>query len=118
MTPQSSFMVVAPIEPGQVGALRELVQSMNSGRGQANPNNPIVPFGRFESLQFARFVILDDQTTGDCAVYNLPQPVYLLSIAFLGDFDGDYDDFLRDLDRLAGVGLPAGFLHFLDFESQ
>ena len=111
-------MVLAPIEAGKLGALRGLLQSMNSGPGQVDPDNPIVPFGRLATLHFARILILDDQTTGDCAVYNLPVPVYPLWLAFLGDYDGDYDDFLGELVRQAGAGLRQLFSHCAGFDSK
>ena len=36
---------------------------MNRGPGSVNPNNPLVPFAQFDTLHFARFVILDDKTS-------------------------------------------------------
>jgi hypothetical protein len=110
MTPQSSFMIVAPIQPGRAGALRELLATMNSPPGMADPDNPLVPFGRFENLHFARFVVLDDQTTGDIqALYRIERPKPPVYLAFLGDFDGPYDDFIRHLVQHAAPGLRRIF---------
>ena len=66
MTPQSTFMIVAPLADGQEASLRELLASMN-GRdgGMADPDNPLVPFGRFDRLHFARFLVIDAPTAGD-----------------------------------------------------
>jgi hypothetical protein len=111
MTPQSSFMVVAPIRSGREGELRQLLAQMNHAPGQANPANPLVPFGAIESLHFARFVVLDDATMGDIAAYGVPVQTYPLALAFLGEFDGDRDDFMRDLMQRAGNGLRTIFLH-------
>ena len=35
---------------------------MNRRPGVVDPENGLVPFGRFDRLHFARFVVLDDQT--------------------------------------------------------
>ena len=89
MTPQSTFMVLAPIDPVHEPELRQLLDSMNRGPGQADPNNALLPFADFETLHFARFVILDDKTTEDIGVYGLTPRTYPLYLAFLGDVDGD-----------------------------
>ena len=64
-------MVLAPILPERETELRQLLDSMNRGPGQVNPNNALLPFAEFETLHFARFVILDDKTTEDIRVYGL-----------------------------------------------
>ena len=64
MTPQDHFMVVAPIAAGREADLRAVLSSMNAAPGIADPRNPIVPFGAFERLHFARLVVLDDATAG------------------------------------------------------
>ena len=67
MTPQSSFMVLAPIDPKREAELRRLLESMNDALGRVNANNALIPFARFETLHVARLLILDDKTTGDVA---------------------------------------------------
>jgi hypothetical protein len=90
--------------------LRDLLDSMNTKPGVVDPNNALVPFGRFDRLHFARFVILDDQTLGDIETAYKRKPVpYPLSMAFLVDFDGDTDSFLDELVRVAGDGLRSIF---------
>ena len=110
MTPQSSFMIVAPISRSRIGAARELLATMNSEPGVVNPDNDLIPFRHLPNLHFARLLVLDDQTTGDItALYGVKQtepPVYL---AFLGDFDGSYDAFIRLLVDEAGAGLRRIF---------
>ena len=65
MTPQSSFMVLAPMTDGGSGELRELLASHEPrAPGVADPENALVPFGQFERLHFARFVILEAPTAG------------------------------------------------------
>lgn len=105
MTPQSNFMVVAPIISERETELRQLLDSMNRGSEQVDPNNALVPFAEFEALHFARFVILDDKTTEDVRVYGLSPRTYPLYLAFLGDVDGDADAFLGKLTKRAGKGL-------------
>ena len=110
MTPQSSFMVVAPIRKAREGELRRLLAGMNRAPGHADPANPLIPFQALQSLHFARFVVLDDATTGDIAVYGLPAPLYPPALAFLGEIDGDRDAFMHDLVKQAGNGLRRLFL--------
>lgn len=109
MTPQSTFMILAPIVPLRLAELCNLLNSMNAAPGGVNPNNPLVPFAQFDTLHFARFVILDDATVGDLSIYGFPvrhHPVYL---AFLGDIDGEEEAFLNELVRRAPDGLRAIF---------
>src|ERR1700692_4284803 len=109
MTPQSSFMVLAPIVPSREVELRALLASMNEGPGRVNPNNAIIPFAKLDNLHFARLLILDDKTTGDVRVYALRRKPYPLYLAFLGDLDGDEYAFLEDLVRVAPNGLRKLF---------
>lgn len=103
-------MIVAPIRQNSVGAIRELLASMNSGPGIADPENTLVPFGRFANLHFARFVVLDDITIGDPAeFYGVERPDPPIYLAFLGDFDGSYDSFINLLLEVAAPGLRQIF---------
>jgi hypothetical protein len=54
VTPQSTFMVVAPVADGRDAELRALLAAMNALPGMADPANELVPFGRFERLHVAR----------------------------------------------------------------
>src|SRR5438477_11119116 len=109
MTPQSNFMVVVPVDPKHETELRQLLDSMNQGPGQVDPNNTLLPFAEFDTLHFARFVILDDKTTEDVRVYGLSPRSYPLYLAFLGDVDGDENEFLGKLIKRAGRGLGSIF---------
>src|SRR5688500_13551785 len=98
MTPQASFMEVAPIHSPRIGEFKTLLSSMNQAPGWADPNNEVLPFGRLEDLHFARFVILEDQTLDDVTTaYGLPRRDYPTYLAFLGDFDGEAGRFLKKL---------------------
>ena len=109
MTPQSNFMVLAPIDPQREAELRRLLASMNDAPGRVNPNNTLIPFAQFDTLHVARLLVLDDKTTGDVQVYGLPIPRHPLYLAFLGDMDGDEDAFLNELASRAPDGLRALF---------
>jgi hypothetical protein len=109
MTPQSSFMVLAPIIPAREAELRALLASMNLGPGSVDPNNALIPFAKFVNLHFSRVLILDDKTTGDVRVYGLRPRTYPLYFAFLGDMDGDENTFLEELAKVAANGLRKLF---------
>src|ERR1051326_8935351 len=110
MTPQANVMVLAPIDPARVAELHQLPDSMNDAPGRVNPDNSLIPFRQFDTLHFARLLILDDQTLNDVRAYGgRPAPTYPLYLAFLGDIDGDVDSFLHEAVRRAGDGLRAIF---------
>lgn len=109
MTPQSSFMVLAPIDRSREHELRGMLDSMNESPGRVKPNNDVVPFDQFDTLHFARLLILDDPTAGDVEIYGLPPRDYPLYLAFLGDIDGDENTFLNELSHRAEEGLRALF---------
>ncbi len=115
MTPQSSFLVVAPIAPDREAELRKLLAAMNSRPGVVDPQNAIVPFGQFDRLHFARLAILDDQTLSDITAYGTPPINLPKSLVFLGDFDGLAADFLADLVERAGDGMRRIFSHCQGF---
>jgi len=109
MTAQSSLMVAAPIGREAVDPLKFLLSGMNAAPGQADAANPLLPFARFENLHYSRLLVLDDQTLDDITLYGLPRAEYPVYLAFLADFDGDKQQFLADLVRIAGDGLRRIF---------
>src|SRR5215471_519366 len=109
MTPQSSFMVLAAIDPRRDADLRRLLASMNDAPGQVNAGNALVPFREFESLHFARLLIIDDTTQEDRRIYGLPDQPYPSYLAFLGDVDGEGDAFLEEAATRASKGLRELF---------
>jgi hypothetical protein len=111
-------MVAAPIVPGREAELRNLLLTMNRLPGTADPNNQLVPFGVFDTLHFARFVILNDTTLDDLKVFGpdaeFPDaPIYL---AFLGDCDGSAELLLADFADRARGGLRKIFAYCEGFE--
>jgi len=111
-------MVVAAIDGNCEDSLRELLDSMNSLPGMANPDNAVFPFGRFRQLHYARFVILTDPTREDIRVYGISPPDYPLYLAFFGDCDGCPCAFLAEAAGYAESGLRQIFLHCLDFNEN
>ena len=109
MTPQSTFMVLAPIDSKREMELRQLLDAMNRAPGRVDPDNDLISFAEFETLHFARFIILDDKTTEDIRVYGLAPRSYPLYLAFLGDIDGDVNAFLGKLIKRARKGLGRIF---------
>ncbi|HEY3177730.1 MAG TPA: hypothetical protein VGL25_02485 [Casimicrobiaceae bacterium] len=109
MTPQASFMILAPIVPERESELRRLLASMNDAPGRVNPSNALIPFDQFDTLHFARFVILDDKTLEDVRVHGMPVRIYPIYLAFLGDIDGDPNAFLGNLAKRAERGLRSIF---------
>ena len=109
MTPQSSFMVLAPVDPRREADLRRLLASMNDAPGRVKAGNSLIPFDQFEMLHVARLFILDDKTLDDVRVYGLRRRTYPLYLAFLGNLDGDAHAFLEELARRSADGLRAIF---------
>jgi hypothetical protein len=118
MTPQSNFMVVAPVSPDRIESLKSLLESMTELPGMANSKNTVVPFGLFEEIHYARFVILDDRTLDDLVAFGKPIPIYPVALAFLVDCDGQADDCLAHLARGAGDGLRRIFSHCNGFTPE
>jgi len=111
MTPQSAFMVAAPIRPAREAELSAMLDSMNRSPGQVDPDNALVPFARYDRLHVARLVILRDETLGDLAVYGVSFPNAPVWLVFLGDCDGAADDMLRQFAATAEPGLRRIFAH-------
>jgi hypothetical protein len=118
MIPQDSFIIVAEVEPPCLCALRSLLKTMTIAGypGMADPANPLVRFGDFKTIHFARFVVLADNTLNDRRGY--PQlepstrelPTYL---CFMVDCDGDADELLARMAQ-APDGLRKIFCHCKD----
>ncbi len=109
MTPQSTFLISAVIRDGQMENLRNLLGSMNGTGGRVDPENVLVPFGRFDRLHVARFVILEAKTADDIKVFGLAPYDWRPTLLFVGDCDGDRDSFLAELVARAGPGLKKIF---------
>jgi len=111
VTPQSHFVVVAAIAPGREAGLRKLLAAMNLEPGVADPINPVLPFGAFANLHFARFAVLGDATMADLEAFGLPRPKLPTYLLFMGDCDGSAEAQLTELVQRAGEGLRRIFSH-------
>ena len=111
MTPQSTFMITATVRDQQLGNLRELLLSMNNKDvvGHANPDNSLVPFGRFEGLHVARFIIIEARIADEIKEFGVTPRPWKPTLLFLGDFDGDRNTFLAELVEHASQGLNEIF---------
>ncbi len=109
MTPQAQFFVTAPVAAGREGELRRLLDGMNAAPGHARTDNPLVPFFAFDTIHFARFVIVDDQTLDDTTAYGGPRVSHPPALAFAGEVDGDLDTFFAQAAAHAAPGLRALF---------
>jgi hypothetical protein len=107
MMPQGNFLVMAPVLAEREEEFQGLLASMNKAPGIVDPQNPLIRFGQFDRLHFARLVILSDPTAPDIAVYRVPVTDLPPTLAFFGDCDGSGDALLRDLADRADQGCAA-----------
>jgi hypothetical protein len=117
MTPQDHLIVVAAVPDDRVADLRALLATMTllGLPGAADPTNVIIPFGRFETIHFARLLVLEDNTLGDRAVYpELPKtdPVYL---CLMIDCDGEATELMGRIARECPA-LKQAFAFCADFQ--
>jgi hypothetical protein len=118
MTPQCEFTVMAPVVPEREGALRALLESMNGLPGCADPRNPILPFGAFAQLHFARLVLLDDGTMGDLTLHGRAPPPRARHLVLMGECDGPAPACLADMAERAESGLRQLFGHCERFDAD
>lgn len=118
MTPQSSFMIVAAVRDGQLKDLQALLASMNNLPGHAEPNNNLIPFEKFDRVHFARFVIIEARTAHEIREFGVTPRPWRPTLAFLGDIDGDMQNFLLELIEQAASGLKKIFSHCEGFSEE
>ncbi len=111
MTPQETFLILAPVADGQLASLRALLASMTTRPGYADPANALVPFGQLDRLHLARLFIVEVDTWQDIEAHGVKAKPYPPHLAFLGDIDGDRESFLAELVEKAGDGLRQIFAH-------
>jgi len=108
MTPQATFMIVANIAGDRLEPLRALLEAMNGATGLVDPDNPLFPFGRFQRLHLARFLILPKAEAGQNPA---DLPAVPARLVFLGDCDGPADTFIAEMAVLAAPQLRTIFSH-------
>lgn len=118
MTPQSNFLIMAVIKPERLLELREILGSMTSKPGFANPHNELVPFARLDTLHVARFTIVEAKTAEDICQHGVPEHQWKTSLAFLGDCDGSAELLLKTMVDIAEPGLRKIFSTCEGFNDQ
>ena len=118
MTPQSAFMIVAAIRDGQIEPLRDLLATMTTQPGHADPENRLVPFGQFDRLHFGRFVIIEAKTAHEIEAFGVTPRPWRPVLTFFGDIDGDTDSFLAELAWQAAPGLEEIFTYCEGFAPE
>jgi hypothetical protein len=111
MTPQSAFMIVARVRDGMLDDLRQLLSGRIQAPALADPENPLIPFGRFDRLHTARLVIIESHTLEEIRAFGVSPRPWQPALAFIGDVDGDIDSFFSELVDRAGPGLAQMFSH-------
>ncbi|MEW6491098.1 MAG: hypothetical protein AB1589_00905 [Cyanobacteriota bacterium] len=100
MPHQEALTVLAKIKPGETDNLKNLLGSIRENRKR----EPIIPFNQFNTIHFARLMILDQTEDLDG---NIIQP----QLAFLSNFDAPLDRHLQDLATIAGESFDLIFSH-------
>jgi hypothetical protein len=116
MIPQDNFIVAAVVADDRVAPLRALLATMTlpGVPGAADPANAILPFGNFDTIHFARLVVLEDNALADRAPYaQLPrtEPTYL---CLMVDCDDDATLLLKRVAQQC-PGLREIFAFCADF---
>lgn len=109
MTPQSLVYVTAPISAGKEPEVRRLLASMNDAPGRVRSDNPLFPFVAFDTIHFARWLVVVDNTLDDALVYGLPRPSYPAELAFVAEIDGELDAFFAEVAAKAAPGVTQLF---------
>src|ERR1700730_9672654 len=119
MIPQDTFVIVAKVKPASVLALRQKLATMAlAGKpGMADPKNALVPFGNYDNINFARFVVLEEKAAKDREAFDLPVSNLPIYLCFMVDCDGPADKLLANMAR--GLpGLKVIFGHCTGFNPQ
>ena len=99
MINQGSLNIVAMVSRKRVAALEALLESMPAC---PTGGNQVMPFERFATIHFARFVLFPESI--DHRGNPIPATLVLAT-----NFDGRLSEHLNDLVRIGGNGLDAVF---------
>jgi hypothetical protein len=100
VTHQEAVTVIADVKPGDVEALRQLLETMGEDPG----HNEVLPFAELSGLHFARLVILDPVTD----LEGRPIPARLV---YISDVDAPLERHLGELVDVTGDGVDRIFRH-------
>src|SRR3984885_13539132 len=118
MTPQDHLIVIGAVPADRVVDLRAFLATMTLPGlpGAGDPANMILSFGQFDTIHFARLLVLEDNPLGDRAVYpDLPktEPVYL---CLMIDCDGEATELMAGIARECPA-LTQAFAFCADFQA-
>ncbi len=95
---QESLTLLMDIKQGKESTLGKVLDKINQ-----NPaSNPLIPFGKFETVHFARFIILPETR-------DLKNGLIPASLIFASNVDGNPIEHLKELINHAGPGLDQIF---------
>jgi len=109
-------MITEVVRDDRLADLEQLLASMNSAPGFADPHNALIPYWQFQQLHVARFTILHANTNDDLRAFGVEPTPWPATLCFIGDVDGDVDRFLAELVIRAEPGLRQIFSHCEGFE--
>ena len=98
MPHQEALTVVAPIKPGEVDAVKQILGSIR----EHVDNWDVIPFRTIPRIHFARMVVFDE--TKDHDGNHIPAQLSLMT-----DIDAPVDTHLQDLATMGGSGLDELF---------
>lgn len=111
-------MVTAPVRTDRIADLRMLLATMNRAPGIADPANALVPFGRFDTIHVARFVVTEDNTLEDRRYFPGSPPGDRVHLVFMADCDGPGEELMAWIVRESGSGLRRIFAHCDNFDDN
>ncbi len=87
-TDQFALTVIAPVDSAGVAQLKQLLDTIQF----KIETNPVIPFGEFEGLHFARFVLIEE---GQDALGNR----YPAELVYSGNFDVSLEDHISQMTK-------------------
>ncbi len=100
MTYQVALTILAPVKPGAVDALRQVLGSM----GKDPAGNAIIPLARLDEVHFARLLLLEE-------VPDLRGNIIPANLIWMSDADAPLDRHVEHVLDVAGEGLDQVFGH-------
>jgi hypothetical protein len=100
MTYQVALTLLAPVKPGAVDALRQVL----AGMGKDPAGNAIIPLGKLITVHFARILLLEE--TRDLRGATIPP-----NLIWMSDADAPLERHMEQLLDVAGEGLDQVFGH-------
>src|SRR5260370_18080326 len=103
MTHQVALTIITRIKPGETEDIKQLLKAMGNNAAQ----NDLIPFGKFSTVHFARFVMLDESIDFHGTVIS-PR------LVFMAECDAPLHRLFNELADMAGDGLDKIFSHCED----